>query len=183
MFGLKHPLRSFAPTRANGALVPAALALLLLASAGVQIVLPRATDMPDAALAGRAPQWRLPDIATPAPPTDANLSLFAPARMGQVAAKPNAEGAKAPPPPGPLGETSVIGRMRLGASRVVLLREHDGRVLHLVPGSSYRGWRLVGSDETGARLRRGRETLAVPYSAKPPAAPAPQTDDSENASE
>jgi len=168
MSDLKLRLLSYRPDRENGALLPAGLALALLAGTSVQLSLPQGAAVPPGIGVWRAPDWRLPAITeVAAPDLAARPSLFSPLRVvaGRVAEQDAlADGTLAAPKPvGPLGGTFVLGQARVGGMRALLLRETSGRVLRLRPGGSYRGWQLLRIETDGALLRKGGQSKRVAY--------------------
>jgi hypothetical protein len=190
MSDLKQQLLSYRPDKANGALLPAGLALALLAGAALQLALPQGAAVPPAFGVSRAPDRRLPPIAAVAAPDLAGRpSLFSPQRVvGARADQPDAgsPGAALPKPVGPLDGTFVLGQMRVGRAQALLLREEDGRVLRMAPGGSYRGWHLLGIEANGARFRKNGKITRIGFGASAPAgnsAPNSSESESENISE
>ncbi len=181
MSELKLPLLSLAPTGANGAALPAACALLLAAGAAVQLALPLPGDMPEVANAGRAPEWRLPDTAPlPAPNLVDRPSLFSPMRLVGASGATAADGTQAAPPPeGPVGGAFVLGAMRAGGRRVLLLRTPDKRVLRMVPGGAFHGWRLLAIEDNSGRFRKDGKTISVAFGATAPAGQDGESSESE----
>lgn len=169
MSDLKQRLPSYRPDRDNGAVLPAGLALLLLAGAALQLALPQSAAVPPALGASRAPDRRLPMVAQIAAPDLAGRpSLFSPLRLGgaQVgppdAGSPDAVTAK---PVGPLGGTFVLGAMQVGRAQALLLREESGRVLRMAPGGRYRGWHLLRIEADGAQFRKDGRITRIGFGA------------------
>lgn len=188
MSDLKQRLLSYRPDRANGALLPAGLALVLLAGAALQLALPQGAAVPPAFGVARAPDRRLPAITDVAAPDLAGRpSLFSPLRViGARVAELDAAspGAVAPEPVGPLGGTFVLGAARVGRAKALLLREEGGRVLRIAPGTGYRGWHLLGIEADGARFRKDGKITRIGFGANAPAGPsAPDSSESESDSE
>lgn len=188
MSDLKLRLLSYRPDKGNGALLPAGLALVLLAGAALQLGLPQGAAVPPALGVSRAPDRRLPAIAeVAAPDLAARASLFSPLRViGARVAELDAAspGAIAPRPVGPLGGTFVLGAARFGRSQVLLLREEGGRVLRLAPGSSHHGWQLLRIEADGARFRKDGKITRIAFGASAQAGyPAEDTSESESNSE
>ncbi|MDF8334367.1 hypothetical protein [Novosphingobium cyanobacteriorum] len=147
--------------------MPAALALLLTATAVVQLMLPP-PPLADEVTPGRAPNWRLPDVAPlPGLAGADRASLFSPLRVAAGAATA-ADGT--PAPVGPLDGAFVLGAMRVGRTSAVLLRDGDGRVLRLPPGAAFKGWRLIAITDDDARFRKGAASVRIPFGAAAPAA-------------
>ena len=143
----KSRLLSYRPDRANGAVLPALLALVLLAGVAVQLGLQEGPAVPPGLGVSRAQDWRLPAIReVGTPDLAARPSLFSPLRVvgARVAAQDALMGGTtiAPKPVGPLDGTFVLGSARLAGTRALLLRETNGRVLRLRPGGTYRGWQI-----------------------------------------
>lgn len=185
MSDLKQRLLSYRPDRENGALLPAGLALALLAGVALQLALPQAADVPPAFRAWRAPDRRLPALAEVAAPDLAvRASLFSPLRvLGAEAAAldPAAPGVAALRPIGPLDGTFVLGALRVGQMKALLLRDEDGRVVRLAPGGAYRGWQLLRIEARAAVLRRNSTIKRIGFGAGAPAGgPAAATSESES---
>lgn len=188
MSDLKLRLLSYRPDKANGALLPAGLALVLLAGAVLQLTLPQGAAVPPMLGVSRAPDRRLPAIAeVTAPDLAGRPSLFSPlrvigARIAELdAASP---GAALPKPVGPLGGTFVLGAARVGRAQVLLLREEGGRVLRLGPGGSHQGWQLLRIEADGARFRKNGKITRIAFGASAQAGdPAADTSESESDSE
>lgn len=188
MSDLKQRLLSYRPDRANGALLPAGLALALLAGAALQLALPQGAAVPPALGVSRTPDRRLPAITdVAAPDLAARASLFSPLRViGARVAELDAAspGAVAPRPVGPLDGTFVLGAARVGRAQVLLLREEGGRVLRMAPGGSYHGWQLLRIEADGARMRKNGKITRIAFGASAPAEdPAADTSESESDSE
>ena len=173
MSDLKQRLLSYRPDKANGALLPAGLALALLAGAALQLALPQGGAVPPALGALRMPDRRLPAVTEVAAPDLAGRpSLFSPLRVigASAAERDAADGeALAPRPAGPLDGTFVLGAVRIGRTQALLLREEGGRVLRLAPGGTYRGWRLLGIAAEGATLRKNGRITRIAFGAGAPA--------------
>lgn len=170
MSELKLRLLSYAPASANGGVLPATLAALLMAGAVVQLALPAPDAMPDGTVSGRAPQWSLPSVGEPGLPSTAILPhLFAPKRLGAALITPGgAEGedteeAPAPKPVGPLSGAWVLGTMRVGNARAVLIRPASGGGFRLPVGATWRGWQLVSIGDTAAVFRRGGRNRSISF--------------------
>lgn len=186
MSDLKQRLLSYRPDKANGALLPAALALALLAGAVLQLTLPQGAAVPPGFGALRMPNRQLPAVGEVAAPDLAGRpSLFSPLRVigAQVAELDAASpGAVAPKPIGPLDGAFVLGAARIGRAQALLLREADGRVLRLMPGGSYRGWQLLRIEADGVRMRKDGKITRLAFGESAPAG-ARAADNSESESE
>ncbi len=186
MSDLKQRLLSYRPDKANGALLPAGLALLLLAGAALQLALPQGSAVPPALGVSRMPDRRLPSIAqVAAPDLTGRPSLFSPLRVvGASALDAGGLGALGARPIGPLDGTFVLGAVRVGAAQALLLREESGRVLRMAPGGSYRGWQLLRIAASGARFRKNGRITRIGFGASAPAdGSAPNFSESESTSE
>jgi len=169
---LKLRLLSYTPASANGGLLPALLAGLLATGAVVQMVLPAPDAVPDGTVPGRAPQWTLPDVGEPGLPLTAIMPrLFTPKRLGaallgadgQPASGSEDEEKPEPKPVGPLSGGWVLGAMRVGNARAVVIRPASGGGLRLPIGSSWRGWRLVSIGDSAATFRHGGRLRHIPF--------------------
>lgn len=166
MSDLKQRLLSYRPDRASGTLLPAGLALALLAGAGLQLALPQGEAVPPALGVLHAPDRRLPMIAEIASPDLAGRpSLFSPLRLGVAAQGGNGPGAMMLRPVGPLDGTFVLGSVQVGRAQALLLREEGGRVLRLAPGGTYRGWQLLRIERDGARFSKGGSPVRIGFGA------------------
>lgn len=175
MSDLKQRLLSYRPDRANGALLPAGLALLLLAGAALQLALPQGAAVPPALGVWRAPDRRLPVIAeVPAPDLGARASLFSPLRViGRQGGAPDEP--IVPRRVGPLDGTFVLGSVQVGRVPALLLREDSGRVLRLAPGGTYHGWHLLRIEADGARFLKNGATRRIDFGASAPASSESET--------
>ncbi len=187
MSELKLRLLSYAPTNANSALLPAFCTLLMAGTAALQLMLPQESTLAPATPAGRPPRWTLAEVGVPAAVFGAEgPSLFSPVRLTDAASEGQTGDAAAatPKPIGPLGGAFVLGSVRIGQNRAVLIRSTDGRVIRIARGSGYRGWRLVSIGDRAATFRLGSQRREFEFGAAP-AAPAVSEDssDSEDPSE
>lgn len=175
MSDLKQRLLSYRPDRANGALLPAGLALVLLAGAALQLGLPQGEAVPPALGVWRAPERRLPAIADVAAPDLAGrASLFSPLRV--LGAQVDASVSLVPQRRvGPLDGTYVLGSAQIGRMQALLLREEGGRVLRMSPGTSYRGWRLLRIEADGARFLKNGSSRHIAFGASEPASSESET--------
>ena len=183
----KLRLLSFAPSRENGALVPAGLCLLLLPAAALQMALPAATEVPQGPGAIRAAAWHLPAVGEPLGLSGAALPpLFAPERLGKKLGEAVADGeaedeAAAKPVVGPLGGAWVLGLERVGARKAAIIRSPNGLVFKLAPGRAWHGWQLLSIQDNFALFRQGGKTHRINFGNAPPGAIG--ASDSENTSE
>lgn len=171
MSDLKQRLLSYRPDRANGALLPAGLALVLLAGAALQLALPHGAAVPPALGVTRMPDRRLPAITDIAgPDLTGRPSLFSPLRV--AGAGPSDTGGRSvvgASSVGPLDGAFVLGALRVGAAQALLLREEGGHVLRMAPGGTYRGWRLLRIEANGARFRKDGRIMRIGFGASAPA--------------
>ena len=138
----------------------------------LQLALPGGTAVPEGEIAGRAPDWHLPALVDPAPPAAMpGGTLFSPMRV--AAERPAATGedgeAAAPKPVGPLDGTFLVGAMRVGHQRAVILRDAGGRVLRLAPGGRYRSWQLMAIGDDAATFRKAGRPVRIEYGSTAPA--------------
>jgi len=153
MSGLMLPLRIPRPERAEGTVLAALLAALLVVMLIAQGLLP-----PDRPVVADLPPviLRAGDVAAAPVTADSVLarrSIFQPTRLA------GADGGAGPA--APLDGAIPAGVIRVrGAARLVL-QTPEGNSITLRTGQSWRGWRLVriGSDEV--RFARGSETVTL----------------------
>ena len=154
-------------------MLPAVLVGLLLLLAMLQFSLAGSVSLPPQGEAiGRiAARYAAPHVAiVVVPQVIMDQPIFSPSRtMGGGAAQ------EADPLQGAVvaGAISVHGRSR------VLLRRPDGLPISIAPGGKYGGWQLVGETHEGARFRRDRETIVIPYGASAPPAAVQTSEDQE----
>lgn len=171
MSDLKQRLLSYRPDRANGALLPAGLALVLLASAALQLALPQGAAVPPALGVSRMPDRRLPAVTDIAgPDLTSRPSLFSPLRaVGAGPSDAGGRGVVGAGLVGPLNGAFVLGALRVGSAQALLLREEGGRVLRMAPGGTYRGWQLLRIETNGARFRKDGTIMRIGFGASAPA--------------
>lgn len=175
MSDLKQRLLSYRPDKANGALLPAGLALVLLAGAALQLGLPQGEAVPPTLGVWRAPDRRLPAIADVAAPDLAGrVSLFSPLRV--LGAQVDTSVSLVPQDRvGPLDGTYVLGSAQIGRVQALLLRDENGRVLRMAAGTSYRGWRLLRIEADGARFLKNGTSRRIAFGASEPASSESET--------
>lgn len=167
---LKFPARIPPPRRADGTLLPAALAALLGVVLVVQLALPSPIALPDVGvsrplrLAPLAVRPVVIDPAITARPLFApnRREFLSPAALGGADRSVALEGARV------VGVTAVRGATR------VFLAAPDGRITAVPLGGRYRGWRLVRIGGNELTVVRGAETAVLGVGAAPaaPAVPA-----------
>ena len=162
-------------------MLPAGLCAVLVAAVAAQIALPVETLVPRASGEGRAATWTLPDVGVPADlPASVVPNLFTPMRLGGkigeaagVDENGDGEEATAPPPPkpvGPLGGSWVLGTVRVGNARSVIIRPALGGSVKLPVGRVWRGWRLVSIADNFALFQRSGKTHRINFGNAPPGA-------------
>ncbi len=147
-------------------MLPAALALVLLAALVLQLALPSQEELPPPAIAGggvRATPPRIsggyaPDILTAAP-------IFAPNRTATA----SADGAGAPA--GILGGARVAGSVSVGGRAYAVIQYPGGKIARLPVGGRLAGWRLAALSPEGARFARNAERVDLPFGALSPTMP------------
>ena len=160
------------PRSTDGSLLPALLAAALALALAIQLFASTTPELPEA---GVVPHVAVPAERMPAPviipPILERRAIFTPQRMDSAASGV---------PQGPLGGTAVTGSISVGNRSVAILQTPKGGVIRLAPGQGYGGWTLVAITPTGARFRRGGETMTMTYGAAalPAAEAAPSEDDS-----
>lgn len=164
------------PSRANGAILPAACALVLAAAAVGQGLSVEPAPEPPAVLGGGVRER----VAAPAiapgliPSVLRQTDVFDPARTARQG------GLGAGPPDGPLGDATLAGSVQLGARAYAILQRADGVALRLGIGSRYRGLRLIAIDAAGATFQQGAARIHVAYGAgSTPIAPAAESGNEE----
>lgn len=69
-------------------------------------------------------------------------------------------------PVSPLGGATIAGSVAKGRRLLAAVRSSDGRIMMVPVGGTVSGWRIVSLGQSGARLRRGGETLDLAYGAQ-----------------
>lgn len=149
------------PSRANGAILPAACALVLaVAAIGQGFSVDPAPEPPAVLGGGVRERIEAPAIAPGlVPPVLRQTDVFDPART----ARPGSGGAATPS--GPLGDATLAGSVQFGARAYAILQRADGVPLRLGIGSRYRGLRLIAVDAAGATFQQGAARIHVAYGA------------------
>lgn len=155
------------PSRADGTLLPAVLAGLLVVGLVGQCVATGGTpDLPPVMAVGAArTRLRVPTVV---PVSVARVivdrPLFAPRQSVTSAADGN--------PPSILGGASVAGTMAIRGRTYAVVRRPDGTSANLSVGATLGGWRLVALGQQGATFVKGGDRRVVAYGASAPVAEA-----------
>lgn len=142
-------------------MLPALLALVLALLFVVQFILPG--DVPEPPVAppgvGAVPAGALAMTVgrTVKPQELLHRPLFAPRGAMSVAGSA---------PPSPLGGAAIAGSVARGRRLMAVVRGGDGRIFMVPLGGTVSGWRIVALGQGGAVLRKGGETLELPYGAQ-----------------
>lgn len=144
MSGLRSPRPSGSASRLSPELVPAILAVVLLAAAGAQFAMPAALDLPRVAHAKPAKTASADD-------DDDSAGPAAPARPAYraIMAHPIFAPDRAPPPAEAEASSNLSGVEVLGTAiagktaAAALLRESDGTFARVKVGEEIEGWKLV----------------------------------------
>lgn len=149
------------PSRADGTLLPALLALVLASLAVFQLV--TGADGPPAESYGRVivPVVR-PRIGAPIAidPAIVHASIFTPVRG-------TARDAQAPASLGPLGDAAPVGITRAGGVTRVILQRGDGQIVRLPIGGRYASWRLTGVTNDAVRFTGPDGSVRIPLADRP----------------
>ena len=137
--------------------------LLLLVAAGLQVVLPSVSSLPEQSeLAPRRAPEPLPPAA-PLYPEVLSNPMFAPDRKADASIEP---------PAGGMGDYAVLGIATAGTGMATaLVRSPDGSVLRLQPGGELDGWKLVQVQLNSLTFEKNGERHTLTIEKKPPAAP------------
>ncbi len=188
MSDLKFQLRSYAPSSANGSLLPAILAAILAAGALAQFGLSTGVTSPLEAGPVRAARWTLPVIGEPGAPAPGAIPwLFTPSRLGlptgEAASTDGDTATEAPPKPkiGPLSGAWVVGSMRIKSAQAAIIHPPHAPVFRLPVGGTWRGWQLTAIQGNSALFRRSGKTHRINFDTPPPSAS--DASKSENTSE
>lgn len=161
------------PQRDRGEMLPAALALVLVLAAVMQLIFSSGGDLPNGGV-GQSGAYRfiLP-VAKPVtiPSEIMARPLFAP-RIAPA-------GAGADPAAGnALGGSVIAGSIAIRGRTSLFVRHADGRIERMGPGAMISGWRIAAIGRSGVQLIRAGKTMNVPYGTAAPAdaAPAQQGD-------
>lgn len=155
---LRFPL---SPPRADdGTLLPAALLVLLMGAAALQLLFARDSGLPQEGVGRVAPALAGVEIRhRDAPPAILARPLFSPTRS--MEARPITLGDAAAV--GPLEGAVPVGMIARGRAARLFLRLPNGSIRVLGIGGSYLGWRLTELSATGATFRRGGERRVFDY--------------------
>lgn len=157
---LRFPLQR--PTRANGAVVPAAICGVLAALGGLQLALTHPVGLPQQRQAVTARQPPLPRPAvTPTPPILARTSIFAPGRAASDGSAQAAGHVLA-------GTLSVRGRA------VAIMQAPGGAVRRVPVGGTIDGMTLLALDAGGASFRKDGQRIHIAFGRPTPGAAPPQ---------
>lgn len=149
------------PSRADGTLLPALLALVLAVLAVVQL----ATG-PEALPAERFGRIVVPAVHHRAePPVEIDpvilrAAIFTPA---------HGTGTDGTPPAslGPLGDAAPVGITRTRGGTRVILQRGDGAIIRLAIGGRYRDWRLIGVARDAVRFAGPGGDVRIPLADRP----------------
>jgi hypothetical protein len=161
---LKFPRRFAFPDRGSREILPVGSALVLLAAAALQLVLPWAPALP--ADAGHA-ALRAPDPRDPVRQHYGSIlhaPIFAPDRAPVADAEEVAGG---------LNGYVAMGIAAAGDTAAALVRGPDGQVMRVRRGDSLAGWQLTGVDRTELTFERGGDQRVLRLDGKAQRAQAP----------
>ncbi|WP_375287651.1 hypothetical protein [Sphingomonas sp.] len=169
------------PSRADGTLLPAMLAGVLLLVLLTQFVLTDTVPLPEGGPIGAGAL--MPRLSDPSPrgvpAAVLGRPIFAPtddvvSEDGDEAGESNV-----------LGGAAIVGSIGVGRARVAVVTE-GGRIRRVGVGGSIAGWRLAAITQEGVVLTRGGERLERPFTAgdlpdapEAPEAPAAASDESD----
>jgi len=159
-FRFRPPL----PRSADGSRLPAILAVVLVLVLAFQLVMTHEPDLPRAGVVPLVPlpEQRAASIVV-TPPILERRPIFAPRDIGGGAAS----GAAIPLP---LDGAVATGFVSVGSRVTAVLQTPSGGIVRLRPGARYRGWMLVAVTSSGAKFRRGGESMTMTYGAAAQAA-------------
>lgn len=169
---MKSRLPISLPNRADGTILPGALAAALLAALFAQLAwADAAPELPPvlAVTQARSAVFQPTPSSAPVPSVILDRPLFAPRQS-------NVNAADAAPPP-ILGGMTVAGTVSVRGRTFAVLRRPNGRAINLPVGSSVAGWRLRAIGEASATFVRGGERREIAFGNQPAQAaeePAPQ---------
>lgn len=147
------------PSRADGTLLPAMLAGVLLLVLLTQFVLTDTVPLPEGGPVGAGAL--MPRLSDPAargvPAAVLSRPIFAPSDTVADGSEGEASG-------DPLGGAAVVGSIGIGRARVAMVTE-AGRIRRVGIGGSIAGWRLAAITPDGVVLTRGGERLERPFAA------------------
>jgi hypothetical protein len=138
--------------------------LLLLVAAGLQVLLPSVSSLPQQTeLAPRRAREPLPP-AVPLYPEVLSNPMFAPDRKADASIEP---------PAGGMGDYAVLGIATAGTGKATaLVRSPDGSILRLQPGGDLDGWTLIEVQLSSLTFQKNgeRHTLTIEKKPLPPPA-------------
>jgi hypothetical protein len=173
MSELKLPSFLARPTRANGALVPALCAAVLLLCVALQLALTSDVEIPEAGRAGARARPQVPLIAGQfVPPIIQERPIFSPSRTLAIASDQTVAL--------PLGGAAVAGTVSIKGRTYAVIQRPDGTITRLAVGQRYGGWRLRSLSPTGALFDKGAQKLPMSFGA---AMAQPTTQTAENEEE
>jgi hypothetical protein len=158
MSGLRSQLPSRSVSSRSPELLPAAVAVLLLITAGLQVAMPSSSSLPETRPS--APRA----AAEPAAPVTQTYAavlqrpIFAPDRAPivlQAAATGNLNGIE------------VLGTAIAGSVSAALVRDNTGRIMRVKPDAILQGWRLVSIDRAQLLFDRDGERRTIAVAAAP----------------
>ncbi len=147
------------PTRADGTLLPAILALLLALLAAFQLVAGDDDPLPESYGRVVMPVVQArPMTMVAVDPAIARASIFTPVR--------NEAHAGGQASLGPLGDATPVGVVRDRRVTRVILQCADGRVLTLPLGGAYHGWRVAAVASDGVRFVGEGGSVVIPLAVR-----------------
>ncbi len=148
------------------------LAGVLLLTLIFQLAITRAPDLPPGGVVPTVAQPQMAEAgAVGIPPLLLQRPIFTPANLASRPGGPTTA-------PLPLDGAVATGSFSVGGRTTLVVQASDGKTTRLRPGNGYHGWMLTAITPTGAKFRRGAETVTLAYGAA--AAAAPRDDSSED---
>jgi len=141
-----------------GARVPALCSGLLTLGIVFQLCLPTEPELN----AGAPPSAHMPAASPPAfgmvaPPSFIlDRPIFAPRAAMTTEGKRDAAQS-------PLAGAVITGAIRIRALQYAVVRDASGRISRVSAGGRINGWRLAHIDGSGATLRKGGQSLHMPF--------------------
>ena len=136
--------------------------VLLLVAAGLQLVLPPVSSLPEQP--DRVPR-RMREPLPPAVPDYPEVlrnPIFAPDRKADASIEPAAGG---------MGDYAVLGIATAGAGNATaLVRLPDGTIARIQPGADLGGWKLIQVDLNALTFQKNGERHILSIEKKPPSA-------------
>ncbi|MCI1755737.1 MAG: hypothetical protein LKM31_08025 [Sphingobium sp.] len=176
---LRFPLSP--PRSEDGTMLPAVLAVLLLATAGAQLLMAGDEGLPEEGVGRIAPVVPASsDMTYGAPPAIIlTRPLFSPTRS--LAARPLSVGGEADF--GPLQGAVPVGTIARGRRAVLFLRLPDGTARTMTLGSGYLGWRLAAIGSDAATFAQANQRITIKYGSTAPVAAQRSDDEEEDSSD